>query len=287
MLREKVSQYLGDQKKLEIKAKYSKLKKGFATTFLSYDGEKLKKKLLSMGIKETDTLFMHSNFKQDSGFKGTPNDIVNAMVDLLGTKGNLLMVSIPFRGRAYDYLMRNKTFRVNKTLSMMGLITEAFRRREGVLRSFHPTHPVLVYGKDSEWLAKGHEKCVFPCGIGTPFDKFRQLNGKLLFFDVRFTSITFFHYIEDILKDKLPFDVYDEKLFTVTAYDQFNQPKTIKTYAFSRQARNADKIRAEMSKRNMIKEGKVGNSNMILVNAENVVSCFIDMVESGNLPYDL
>ena len=63
----------------------------------------------------------------------------------------------------------------------MGLITEIFRRREGVLRSFHPTHPVLVYGKDSKWLTSEHEKCLNLCGAGSPFDKFRQLKGKILF----------------------------------------------------------------------------------------------------------
>ncbi len=288
MLRNKILQYLGEKKKLEIKSKYNKMKKSVVNFLLSYDGEKLKAKLRKMGIKETDTLMVHANFEPDSGFKGNPNDIVNALVELVGTKGNLLMVSIPYRGTAYDYLMKKKKpFRVNKTISMMGLITEMFRRKNGVLRSLHPTHPVLAYGKDDAWLIEGHEKCLFPCGIGSPFDKFRQLKGKILFFDVGFGAITFFHYVEDLVKEKLPFKIYHKECFTVTAYDQNNQECTIKTYAFNRKyVRNARKLEEEMSKQGLIIKGKVGNSSMLLVNAEDIVKCQTAMVESGNLPYE-
>jgi len=288
MLREKVTQYLGESNKLAIKTKYNKMKKFIVSSLLSYDGENLKAKLKKIGVAETDTLMVHANFEPDSGFKGNPNDIVNALVELVGTKGNLLMVSIPYRGRAYDYLLKNKPFRVNRTISMMGLITEMFRRKDGVLRSLHPTHPVLAYGKDSAWLVADHEKCLFPCGEGSPFDKFRQLNGKILFFDVGFGAITFFHYVEDIIKDNLPFDVYHEEPFSVTAYDENDHKHVIKTYVFNKNVvRNAGKLEEEMSKRHMIKKGRVGNSNLILVNAEDVVTCQTSMVESGNFPYDV
>ena len=288
MLRRTFLKYLSTKKKLEIKSNYNKIKQFFVNVLLSYDGEMLKVKLKKMGIVETDTLMVHANFELASGFKGTPNDIVNALVELLGKDGNLLMVSIPFRGTAYDYLMKKKPFRLNKTMSMMGLITEAFRRKNGVLRSFHPTHPVLAYGKDSTWLVADHEKCEFPCGVGTPFEKFRRLKGKILFFDVSFLAITFFHYVEDLLKDKVPFNVYHEEPFSVVAYDENDHEHVIKTYVFNRSLiRNANKLEKEMLKLRLIKKGKIGNSTLILINAEDVVACQTSMVESGNLPYDV
>lgn len=287
MLRSTIAQYLGEKRKLAIKSKYNKMKKFVVDSMLSYDGERLKAKLINMGISETDTLMVHANFKPDSGFKGTPNDIVNVLVELVGIQGNLLMVSIPYRGRAYDYFLKNKPFRVHKTISMMGLITEMFRRKEAVLRSLNPSHPVLAYGKDSAWLVADHEKCLFPCGVGSPFDKFRQLNGKILFFDVGFGAITFFHYVEDITKDKLPFNPFHEKPFLATAYDQNDRKHEIKTYVCNPNVvTSARKLEEEMSKRHMIKKGKVGNSHMILVSAEDVVTCQTSMIESGHFPYD-
>jgi len=288
MIRKLASHYLSDKNKRTIKKYYRKLTKFFAHSMMSYDGEKLKAKLRKMGIGETDTLFVHANFKQDSGCKGTPLDVVNALIELVGLKGNLLMVSIPFRGTAYEYLKKQKPFRINKTMSMMGLITEMFRRKEGVRRSFHPTHPVLAYGKDSEWITSDHAMCVFPCGVGTPFDKFRQLNGKILFYDVGFGAITFFHYVEELIKDKLPFRVFHDELFSVKAYDYYDNEHIIKTYAYDRRTvRNTKILEDEMYKRNMIKTGRIGNSKFILVNAEDVVICQTTMVEEGNFPYDL
>ena len=65
-------------------------------------------------------------------------------LDVLGPTGNLLMVSLPYRSSSLQYLSTLKCFDVRKTPSMMGLVSAYFRRRAGVLRSLHPTHPVLA-----------------------------------------------------------------------------------------------------------------------------------------------
>src|SRR6185436_17609806 len=128
-----------------------------------------------------------------------------------------------------------------------------FRRREGTLRSLHPTHPVLAFGKDAPWLVADHQKCLYPCGAGSPFEKCRSLKAKILFFDVGFEAITFFHYVEDVIKDRLPFPVYDERLFAVAAVDAAGQMHTVNTYAFNKEvARRADRLEAEMARRRQI-----------------------------------
>jgi aminoglycoside 3-N-acetyltransferase len=277
---------MSERYKRAIRSKLNEAKKRFADAVLGYDGAKLKARLRSAGISESDTLLVHSNFKPDSGFQGTPLDLANALVELVGSKGNLLMVSLPFRGAAYDYLALAKPFNVRKTMSMMGLVTEMFRRREGTLRSLHPTHPVLAYGKDAAWLVADHERCLYPCGAGSPFDKIRQLRGKLLFFDVSFQSITFFHYVEDLLKERIPFPIYSDRLFSVPAVDANGGHHVIQTYAFSKQARRAsDKLETEMRRQGLIREGRVGNSRFQVATTADVVACFTAMVEAGNLPY--
>jgi len=288
LLRSTIAGCLNERQKRALKVTLNEAKKRLVNALLGYDGAKIKARLRSMGISESDTLLVHSNFKPDSGFRGTPLDLVNALAETVGEKGNLLMVSIPFRGAAYEYLALNKTFHVNKTISMMGLITEMFRRRAGTLRSLHPTHPVLAIGKNAQWLVADHDRCLYPCGPGSPFDKFRQLKGKILFFDVPFGAITFFHYVEDLLKGRLPFPVYDDRLFSVNAVDSKGEIRVIRSYAFSRDIpRSAEKLEAEMLRRGKILRGRVGNSRFLLVTAEDVVSCQTAMVEAGNYPYDL
>jgi aminoglycoside 3-N-acetyltransferase len=287
MLKEKLSRLITENQKRTIKSAYSRIRNFLVNHFMSYDEAMLRSALRKISISESDTVMVHANFESDSGFRGIPLDLVNALKGFFEKEGNLLMVSIPFRGYAYDYLMKMKPFRKNRTISMMGLVTETFRKTDGVIRSLHPTHPVLAFGKDSVWLVEGHEKSQFPCGAGTPYEKFRQLNGKVLFFDVGFGAITFMHYVEDMLKDKLPFKLYHDQLFTVTAYDENDIKYEIKTFAFNKNVvRNLRKLEEEMLKRDLIKTVKVGNSNLVVVNAEDVVTCMTSMVESGNLFYD-
>jgi len=271
-----------------VKATLNTAKKRFIDTFLTYDAEDLKKTLRRHGVQEADTLFVHANFPNDSGFKGAPLDLVNALVDVVGEKGNLLMVSIPFRGSAYDYLDRGKPFNVKKTLSMMGLVTEMFRRRPGTLRSLHPTHPVLAVGKDAADIVAGHEDCVHPCGEGSPFAKFRDLNGKILFFDVSFGGITFYHHVEEMLQERIPFKIYHDRVFSVTVIDDGEKERTIETHVYNPELkRDAFKLEAEMIRQGKLDKGRVGNSRFILVSAEDVVSCFSSLIEAGDYPYEL
>lgn len=287
MLRRAIASVLSDRGKRSIKAKVKQAKQYFVRTWLSYDQAGLHRALGQLGVADTDTVLVHSNFEPDSGFKGAPVDLVNALSSYFGERGNLLMVSIPFRGSAYDYLALNKTFDVRKTLSMMGLITEMFRRRPGTLRSLHPTHPVLAAGRDAAALTADHDQCLYACGPGSPFERFAKLDGKILFFDVGFGSITFFHHVEHLLKDALPFPVYDDRLFEVTVVDHTGTKRSMRSYAYSRVPRRADKLEAEMLRRGLVRKGRVGNSHMLLVNAADVVRCMEDMVKVGNYPYDL
>jgi aminoglycoside 3-N-acetyltransferase len=287
MSRNIIARYLSAEHKRVLKQRITAFRNKLIRTLFRYDAEDLKGRLEASGISATDTLMVHANFEVDSGFQGAPVDLVNALVETVGEKGNLLMVSLPFRGAAYDYLALGKQFNVRKTLSMMGLVTEMFRRRDGTLRSLHPTHPVLACGKDAQWIIADHDRCLYPCGAGSPFEKFHKLKGKILFFDVSFQSITFFHYVEDLLKARLPFPVYDDRLFAVPIVDANGDNRILETYAFNREVRrSAAKLEVQMEQQGKIRRGRVGNSQFVLVTADDVVACFTAMVEQGNLPYE-
>lgn len=288
VFRRAITAVLGDRQKRALKTKLSQAKQRAVRRWLSYDARQLHGALRKLGLKESDTILVHANFDPHSGFTGTPLDLADALAGFVGNTGTLLMVSIPFRGSAYDYLALNKTFDVRKTLSMMGLVTEMFRRRAGTLRSLHPTHPVLASGKDAAWLTADHDRCLHPCGPGSPFEKFAQLGGKILFFDVGFGAITFFHHVEHLLQDQLPFPVYDGRLFEVTVVDAAGEKRTVKTYAYSKTVpRNAEKLEREMTRRGAVRRGRVGNSRMLLVSAADVLACQSGMVKAGNFPYDV
>ena len=65
--------------------------------------------------------------------------------------------------------------------------------------------------------------------------------------------------MEDITKEKLPFNVYSDKLFSVTGYDENNNKHVIDTYAYNKDIiRDAGKVEEEMLRRGLIKKAVLG-----------------------------
>jgi hypothetical protein len=74
----------------------------------------------------------------------------------------------------------------------------------------------------------------------------------------------------------------------VSAVDSKGEKRTIQSYTFNKDIpRSAEKLEAEMLRQGKILRGRIGNSQFLLVTAENVVTCQTAMVEAGNYPYDL
>jgi aminoglycoside 3-N-acetyltransferase len=281
MLRAIVSALATERQRRFLRKHVSSARTAFMRRFRRYDADALRAALRGLGIAATDTLLVHANFRSDNGFRGAPHDLVSALLQAV-PEGNLLMVSQPFRGYALDHLLKGKPFHVRTTVSMMGLVTEMFRRRPGVLRSLHPTHPVLAHGTDASYLVAGHETCTFPCGNGSPFEKFRRKKGKILFLDVGSGANTFFHHVEDSIKDSLGFELYDSRLFEVPVVDAADRRSVVRTYAFATNVtRRTDLLEQELERRGKLERARVGNTRLILVAAEDVVEAMTQMVATG------
>ena len=277
--------YLNREQKNRVKKFYYKANKIITDSFFRYDQSKLVNAILDMGIKRGDTLLLHSSFNYFNGFKGDPRDIIKCFIQILGKDGNLIMVSMPYRSSACEYLKKNPVFNVRKTPSKMGIVSEVFRRKKGVLRSLHPTHPVLAYGKDAAWITEGHEKCICPCGAGTPFEKLKTLDGKIFHFDVAFRKgFTFIHYLEDIIKEKLPFPLYREKPMPAKIIDYQGKELEMETYVFSDtavQTRNLDTLRKYFLRNGVLKYARIGKTKLMHVSAENAVFCTQKMIANN------
>ena len=276
MLRRIYDRLLSPNQRARVKYAYYAAQKTVADRFFAYDMEQLKKALMQLGISRGDTLFVHSSFKTFNGFQGGPQDVIDCLVEILGEGGNLLMPSMQYRSSSFEHLQRNELFDVRKTYSQMGLITEVFRRKKGVLRSLHPTHSVLAWGKDAARIVQDHEKCLYPCGNQSPFDKFRSMNGKVLFFDVPFNTFTFIHYIEDLIKNKLPFPLYMKEPMAVDMLDGDGRRITVSTYVFSHDAvkrRRPAILKKHLLRKNMIRRVKIGKTALMLVAAEDAIQC--------------
>jgi aminoglycoside 3-N-acetyltransferase len=278
------------RQKLWLKARWLDLRRRWVRAFLSYDRPRLLATLRTLGVEPGDSVMLHSAFANEHGFRGSVKQLTEVFIEAVGPQGHLLMVSLPYRSSSLQYLSSLKQFDVRKTPSMMGLVSESFRRRTDVLRSEHPTHPIVVRGPRAGWFVDEHPHCLYPCGPGTPFDKLAQVDGKALFFNVPFGTFTFFHHLEHLVAAQLPFALYTEEPFRVPVLGRQGELRTVTTYVFTPEAirrRRFHVLEDELRRRGAIREQRVGNSCILSIRVRDAIDCVTEMSRRGQYFYDM
>jgi aminoglycoside 3-N-acetyltransferase len=141
--------------------------------------------LRRLGLKAGDSVLVHSSLSSIGRVEGGAETVIEALLAVLGPSGTLLMPSFNWL-QPYD----------PDQPSRMGAITEAFRRRAGVVRGLHPTHPVNAVGPRAEELLRDHVKSPTACGSDTPFGRLIATGGKILMLGVDHDRNTAMHSVE-------------------------------------------------------------------------------------------
>jgi aminoglycoside 3-N-acetyltransferase len=185
---------------LGLKFRSARHKKKFDTLeFLTF--------LADLGINRGDTVFMQSSWSEFYNYEGRQNDIVNAVIDLIGPNGNLVMPA----GSVFDF--KSPKFDQLKTPTNSGIICEVFRRTKNVTRSIHYNSSVCAIGKDAEFLTNEHYKSYTSWDEYSPYYKLYSLNAKNLTLGLGkfYSYVTATHCIDSILLNELP---YFKKIFS-------------------------------------------------------------------------
>jgi aminoglycoside 3-N-acetyltransferase len=273
-----------------LKTKWLHARKAFVRAFHSYDEGQLLAVLRDAGVRDGDSLMLHSAFNGAHGFRGSIAQLTRVFTDAVGPEGHVLMVSLPYRSSSLDYVRKLKVFDVRNTPSMMGMVSEMFRRWPDVKRSMHPTHPVLVRGPRAEWFTEYQPNSRYPCGPGSPFEKLAIADGKVAFFNVGFENYTFFHYLEHLVNELLPFPLYTQDAFEVSNLDNLGEPGKASTFVFAPEAiarRRIDILEAALRKRGHIQERHVGASTVLVVRVQDSIDCVLEMASRGEFFYDM
>jgi aminoglycoside 3-N-acetyltransferase len=149
-----------------------------------------------LNIREGDVLLLTSDIlrlamkarKAEKAF--SVDAFLDSFMDVLGEKGTLL---IP----AYNFdLEDGDEFNIRKTMPMTGSLAVAAMRRSDFIRTAHPLHSFLVWGKDAEKLAAMTNKSSF--GSDSPFAWLMEKNALLLFVGTTLAeALTFTHFVEE------------------------------------------------------------------------------------------
>lgn len=144
-------------------------------------------------------------------YKGSPKVLLDLLLRFAEENNiTLVMPTFSFFNSTEETIgyFKNHIFDVKKTISRMGLITELFRRKEGVYRSLHPTHSVSAYGPMASELTKNHHLSDTICGSGTPFEYMANNDTVILGIGTRpFRVLTQLHSAEHIMGKEFPVQI--------------------------------------------------------------------------------
>lgn len=164
--------------------------------------DELHRSLQQNGLKSTDTVFVRTSLSAAQSFKGGVSAFLEGLKSYF-SEGTIMMSSYTFDKSPLMYLADDPLFDPQKSIDRLNLVSEFFRRSVGVKRSIHPTHSVVVWGKDAEWFVKNHHNSPFCYDKESPFAKLYQRNAIELSFGVFPTSLSY-HYIEQFVPKQNP-----------------------------------------------------------------------------------
>lgn len=164
--------------------------------------------LRSAGLAGGEVVLVHSSLSRFGYVEGGSDTVIDAVLDVLGPAGTALFTAITTSAeftvahvratRAGTIDREQPMFRVAETPTWAGRIPETFRRRNGVLRSWHPTHSVCGLGPSAaELLAEHHRGS--SCGLGSPYEAITRLDrGRVLLLGVNHERNTTIHTFEEL-----------------------------------------------------------------------------------------
>ena len=160
----------------------------------NYNKQQLKGQLESMGLKGDETILIHSSMKAIGVVDGGADTVLDAWMEYF-KDGLLLLPTHTWKTVNAD----NPVYNPYTTPSCVGLLTNMFMKRDGVIRSLHPTHSMSGYGKNAAEYLAGEEYNNTPCTPGGCYDRLKEVGGKVLLVGVGHERNTYIHSVEEVL----------------------------------------------------------------------------------------
>jgi len=166
----------------------------------------------AVGLTEGTTVLVHSALRKLGPVEGRADGVIDALLAAVGESGT---VAVPTH--SYSTVHGSQpVFHQTLTPSIVGTLTNVFRKRPEAVRSLHPTHSVAAIGARAAEFVADHEKDDTPCSLRSPYGKLITWGGKVLIIGRGLECCTFFHSCEEQAEVPWLFGV-TELLYSITA----------------------------------------------------------------------
>jgi aminoglycoside N3'-acetyltransferase len=134
----------------------------------------LRDALREVGVRPGMLLMVHSSLSAFGYIADGSAACIGALRDTLGARGTLAMPTHSLN------VLGCPVYDPARSPSLVGAVTEVFRRLPGVLRSAHPTHSVAAQGPLAEALTAGHHAGLAPLARDGFWGRFVEADGWVL-----------------------------------------------------------------------------------------------------------
>lgn len=179
-----------------------------------------------LGLKPGSLVCIHSSMKEFYNYQGTAKELIDAILDAIGSEGTLMMPAFPRK----DLIKKpNYVFDIKNDPTGAGFLAETFRQYPGVKRSINVQHSVCAIGRLAEDLVAGHENSHDCWDASSPWQFLCRNNGLVFNFGMPGWYIgTFEHCVESILRYEHPY--YAQFFTKQVEWHYFAENGAVKSY---------------------------------------------------------
>lgn len=226
--------------------------------------------LRALGLERGQRVVVHSSLRAVGPVEGGPDAVADALVDVLGPGGLLVAPTFTYDTVRFDPL---------STPGRTGALGESLRRREGAIRSLHPSHSLVAVGRGASALCAAHEERP-ATDVDTPLDRLAGSGGHVLLLGVGHISNTTMHvgefhanvpYLEIPFSDEWPraHEIIIEGAPPLRVeYDRF--PGCSRTFGI---------VERGLREREAIRDGRVGSAQCQFVKGTAVIDATLDLLQ--------
>lgn len=209
LLRRTLSQETRNRLKIGIIGARRRLAPVYRATYGTFGAGELAAELARRLPDDTEIVMVHSSLNDlEPMYRGTARELLDALLDLCGTERTLAMPAFFMGGAAADpveYYRSQPLFDARRQPSETGLLSELFRRRQGVRRSLHPAASVCACGPLADELTATHHLARTTFGEGTPFAVMARRRTAIIGIGIDyFRCLSQVHAAEDLLGERYP-----------------------------------------------------------------------------------
>jgi aminoglycoside 3-N-acetyltransferase len=172
--------------------------------------ETLKEQLTTLGIKKGDRVIVHSSLKSMGWIAGGAQAVIEALTETVTPSGTIVMPAqsadnsepsywmLPPVPEAWHEPIRQSIPAYDPHLTHlreMGKIADCFHRHPETIRSPHPAHSFMAWGRNAQdWM--GEHPLADSFGTSSPLGKMWDTDVKVVMIGVSYESCTALHLSE-------------------------------------------------------------------------------------------